>query len=84
MSTELMKAFEFETQAVRVVERDGEPWFVAKDVALALGYPESTVDNAKRMTDHIPEEWKGRYPIPTPGGIEVFVSKPIPTVSAEE
>ena len=24
--------------AVRVVERDGEPWFVARDVALALGY----------------------------------------------
>ena len=23
---------------VRVVERDGEPWFVAKDVAEILGY----------------------------------------------
>lgn len=26
--------------AVRVVDVNGDPWFVAKDVARALGYPE--------------------------------------------
>lgn len=30
--------FTFENQTLRTVMREGEPWFVAKDVALALGY----------------------------------------------
>ncbi len=30
--------FSFEGSGVRVIERDGEPWFVAKDVAALLGY----------------------------------------------
>mgnify|MGYP003311864835 CR=1 FL=1 len=30
--------FTFEAQTVRIVQMDGEPWFVAKDVAVALGY----------------------------------------------
>lgn len=34
--SDLMK-FEFEGSGVRVVERDGEPWFVAKDVCSVLG-----------------------------------------------
>ena len=34
-----LKVFEkAEFGSVRVVEREGEPWFVAKDVAKALGY----------------------------------------------
>lgn len=37
MSTELLQ-FDFDTLPIRVMERDGEPWFVAKDVAQALGY----------------------------------------------
>jgi len=30
--------FQFESNNVRVIEQDGEPWFVARDVAEALGY----------------------------------------------
>ncbi|MCO7227605.1 BRO family protein, partial [Pleionea sp. CnH1-48] len=30
--------FEFDNQNIRVIEKEGEPWFVAKDVAEALGY----------------------------------------------
>jgi prophage antirepressor-like protein len=37
MSTELLQ-FDFDTLPIRVTERDGQPWFVAKDVAQALGY----------------------------------------------
>lgn len=33
---------QFEGAAIRVVEIDGEPWFVGKDVAEALGYADST------------------------------------------
>ena len=34
-------AFDFESQPVRVFEQDGEPWFVAKDIAEALGYTDA-------------------------------------------
>lgn len=44
MVTELMK-YEFQGNAVRVVVRDGEPWWVAKDVCdvLGLGNPSMAV-----------------------------------------
>lgn len=50
--------------SIRTVERNGEPWFVGKDVATALGYSNSR----KGIADHVDEEDKGvtyRY---TPGG----------------
>lgn len=37
---------------VRVVELNGEPWFVGKDVASALGYTDLT----HSITDHVDEE----------------------------
>jgi len=40
---------------VRVKLIDGEPWWVAKDVAVALGY----VWNGTAAIRHIPEEWRG-------------------------
>lgn len=39
---------------VRVVERDGEPWFVAKDIAERLGY----ANPSKAIQDHVDEEDK--------------------------
>jgi prophage antirepressor-like protein len=38
MSNQLT-TFDFNALPVRVVEREGEPWFVAKDVFDALSYP---------------------------------------------
>jgi len=71
MSNELIQ-FEFETSSltIRVVEIDGEPWFVAKDVAEALEYAPGTISNIDKTIAHVPDEWKGRYPIPTLGGIQ--------------
>lgn len=47
--------FEFEGQPLRVhLDDTGEPWFVAKDVALALGYQW----NGSARIAHVPEEWK--------------------------
>lgn len=43
--------------SVRVVMRDGEPWFVAKDVAVALGYPESSLAQISNLINHIPQQW---------------------------
>lgn len=47
---------------VRVVEHEGQPWFVAKDVCDNLGLDTS---NLSKMLD---EDEKGTYSIRTPGG----------------
>lgn len=47
--------FAFDSALVRVVLDDtGEPWFCAKDVALALDYQWSGI----RTIQHVPEEWR--------------------------
>ena len=50
---------------VRIVERNDEPWFVAKDVAKALGYAST---NMTTIFQAVPEEWKGSNRITTLGG----------------
>jgi prophage antirepressor-like protein len=55
--------FLFETHTVRVVMRDGEPWFVASDVCDALGY--ALVPHAMRMLD---DDEKGIHILDTLGG----------------
>lgn len=49
---------------IRTVTIDNEPWFVGKDVALALGY-ERTADAIRQ---HVEEEDRGVGEIQTPGG----------------
>ena len=51
---------------VRTVERDGEPWFVGKDVAAALGYEKPT-DAARK---HVDLEDRGVSKIETPYGTQ--------------
>lgn len=55
--------FNFGTHAVRIVVRDGEPWFVASDVAAALGYRDA--QDAGRS---LKPEQKGTQNVRTPGG----------------
>ena len=50
--------------SVRGLEIDGEPWFVGKDVAQALGYTKSR----KALADHVDAEDKGVTKWNTPGG----------------
>lgn len=49
---QVTKEFLFNDQQVRTVVRDGEPWFVGKDVAIVLGYG-NTKD---ALLSHIDEE----------------------------
>lgn len=60
-----LNVFAFDSQAVRVVMVDGEPWFVGKDVAEVLGY----ADANKAVRDHCKGEPK-RRPLQTPGGLQ--------------
>lgn len=49
---------------IRAIEIGGEPWFVGKDVARALGY-----QNPQRaIRDHVDDEDKGVTEMVTPGG----------------
>lgn len=48
---------------LRVVEKDGEPWFVASDVAKALGYRD-----AHNLTRRVDDDEKGTRSVSTPGG----------------
>lgn len=62
--------FRFESKSIRVLDVDGLPWFVAKDAAEALDYASATITNTDKMLAHVPDEWKGRFPIPTLGGVQ--------------
>ena len=58
-------AFAFEGRSIRTVEVNGEPWFVAKDIAEALGYTWSG-----SRTQHVPDEWRGVTSVVTPSGTQ--------------
>lgn len=51
---ELIKKFNYEDNKVRVVEKNGEIYFVGKDIANILGYTNSR----KALLDHVDEEDK--------------------------
>lgn len=49
---------------IRTVTIDNEPWFVGKDVAMALGY----TNPQKAVRDHVLEEDRGMNEMDTPSG----------------
>lgn len=51
---------------IRIVMIDGEPWFVGKDVATALGY----TNPRKAIADHVDSDDKGVTKCDTLGGIQ--------------
>lgn len=64
--------FNFEGHDVRAIAIDGEPWFVGKDIAEALGYGKGkSITNA--VTNHVDDEDKGVTKIMTPGGRQKMV-----------
>jgi len=59
-----MIEFDFRGHEVRTVtDEHGEPWFVAKDVAMVLGY-----GSAPDMTRMLDKDEKGKQKLQTPGG----------------
>ena len=56
--------FNFENKAVRLIMIEGEPWFVAKDVALLLGYS----NPLKAIRSHC--KGVNEMGTPSPGGIQ--------------
>lgn len=60
-----IQIFQYQDQPVRTVQRDGEPWFVLKDVCSALGMDTTQL---KKVTDRLEPDEKARNLITTPGG----------------
>ncbi|MGF9979325.1 phage antirepressor [Viridibacillus arvi] len=59
-----LQMFNFENQGVRVIEKDGEPWFIGKDVANILGYS----NPRDALSKHVEAEDKGVAKCDTLGG----------------
>jgi len=56
----------FDNKPVRVIMINGNPWWVAKDVAEVLGYSWAGIRNVQ----HIPEKWRGVESVSTPSGMQ--------------
>lgn len=61
-----LQTFSFETQEVRTVIKNNEPWFVGKDIATVLGFRNSR----DAINTHVFNEDKGVDSIDTPGGLQ--------------
>lgn len=61
-----IKVWNYESSEVRTIEKDGEPWFVGKDVADILGYSNARDALAKRVD----AEDKGVAKCDTLGGVQ--------------
>lgn len=68
--TSAVTPFDFESQQIRIITVDGDPWFIAKDVAEAMDY----VWNGAQRIAHVPEEWTGVTSVVTPGGRQEFLT----------
>lgn len=60
-----IQIFNYNSNEVRTVQRDGEPWFVLKDVCQVLGMDTTQL---KKVADRLDPDEKGRTQITTPGG----------------
>lgn len=65
--------FSFDEQLVRVVTRDGEPWFAGKDVCVCLG-----IKDHVQAVEGLDEDERGRCSVPTSRGERamVIISEP--------
>ena len=73
MQSNSPQLFAFDDKLVRILlDKNGNFWWVAKDVAAALEYSEGS--NPARLFSSVPDEWKGLNPIHTPGGMQEVIT----------
>ena len=66
-----LSVFAFDTRAVRVVIRDGEPWFVAADVCAVL-----EIQNVTQALSRLDEDEKAMFNIGLSGGATNCINEP--------
>jgi len=54
---DLIKHFNFENNSLTVIEIDGQPWFIAREIGRILEYSE----DGKRLLKNIFDEWKDEF-----------------------
>ena len=57
--------FNFNGAQIRTIEKNGEPWFVLKDVCQVL-----ELSNPRMVKDRLPEDVSSTYPLQTAGGVQ--------------
>lgn len=57
--------FNFNGAQIRTIEKNGEPWFVLKDVCEVL-----ELSNPRMVKDRLPEDVSSTYPLQTAGGVQ--------------
>lgn len=60
-----LQVFTYQESQVRTIQKDGEPWFVLKDVCQVLGLDTTQL---KKIADRLDADEKARNLITTPGG----------------
>lgn len=63
-----MQIFEYKQNPVRMIERDGEPWWVLKDVCEALG-----VQKYQNVAARLDDDEKDARKVGTPGGMQEMI-----------
>ena len=58
-----LQTFNYQSNEVRTIQKNGEPWFVLKDVCQVLG-----IGNSRMASDRLDPDEKGVSQIDTPGG----------------
>ena len=58
-----LQIFTYQNNQIRTIEKDGEPWFVLKDVCEVL-----SMSNSRMVADRLDPDEKGVSQIDTPGG----------------
>lgn len=68
-----LATFNYGSKAVRIVDIDGAPWFIAKDICDCLD-----LENVSRATENLDEDDKGMTTAHTPGGKQslLIISEP--------
>lgn len=65
MTDAIERVFYYNDHSVRIVEKDGEPWWVAKDVCEIL-----EISNLSTSTALLDDDERGLHSVETPSGIQ--------------
>lgn len=65
-----LAVFNFESNVVRVTDRDGNPWFVLRDLLKAMGTTTPTGVALETIKDGLGKGYNNVIPLETPGGIQ--------------
>jgi len=65
-----IQKFKFKESEIQAIQKDGEPWFVAKDVCETLGYQ----NTSKAISDHVEEDDRYNESLER-GGTMVFINE---------